>query len=142
MAVRKAEAVWKGGLRGGTGTVTSGSGLFKGSPYSFSSRFEEGPGTNPEELVGAALAGCYSMALAADLEKAGYKPQQVHTVAHVHLGQVNGAATITRIHLETEAQVPDIEESKFKEVAEGTRTGCPVSRALSVEKTLDAKLVK
>jgi osmotically inducible protein OsmC len=142
MAVRKAEAVWKGGLRGGKGTVSSGSGLFQDSPYSFSSRFEEGVGTNPEELVGAALAGCFSMAFAADLEKAGYKPQHVHTVASVHLAQVGGAFTITRIHLETDAQVPDIEESRFLEIAEGSRKGCPVSRALAVEKTLDVKLVK
>ena len=144
MAVRKADAVWKGGLRGGTGTVSSESGLFRDSQYSFSSRFEEskGPGTNPEELIGAALAGCFSMALAADLEQAGFKPQQVRTAASVYLDKVGGAQTITRIHLQTEAQVPDIDEARFQEIAEGTRTGCPVSRSLSVEKTLDAKLVK
>jgi len=142
MAVRKAEAVWAGGLRSGKGTVSSGSGLFKDSAYSFSSRFEEGVGTNPEELIGAALAGCFSMAFAADLEKAGYKPKHVHTVASVHFGPVNGAPTITRIHLETDAVVPDIDEAKFQEMAEGARKGCPISRALAVDKTLEAKLVK
>ena len=142
MAVRKAEAVWKGGLRLGTGTVSSGSGLFHDSPYSFSSRFEEGLGTNPEELVGAALAGCFSMAFAADLERAGFKPQRVHTLAHVHLDRDAGGFTITRIHLQTDAEVPDIDEARFQEIAEGSRKGCPVSRALSVEKTLEAKLVR
>lgn len=141
MAIRKAEAVWQGSLQDGTGKMRFGGGAFEGN-FSFRSRFEEGPGTNPEELIGAAEAGCFSMALSADLGRAGFKPRRVQTKAQVYLDKVEGKFTITRIHLDTEAEVPEIDEETFLKTAEGTRTGCPVARALKgVEITLNAKLV-
>ena len=141
MAIRKAEAVWEGNLREGRGSVKLGSGAFEGA-YSYSSRFEEGAGTNPEELIGAAHAGCYSMALSGDLAGAGYTPKSIHTTAQVYFERVEGKATITRIHLDTQAQIPGIDEKTFLEYAEGAKKGCPVSRALaSVEITLNAGLV-
>lgn len=141
MAVRNAEAVWEGNLRQGKGVVKLGSGAFEGA-YSFVSRFEEGAGTNPEELIGAAHAGCFSMALGADLENAGYTATRIHTTAHVHLETVDGKPTITKIHLDTEAEVPRIDETDFLEQAEGAKRGCPVSRALAgVEISLNARLI-
>ena len=140
MATRTAEAVWQGDLMEGNGTMKLGSGAYEG-PYSFQSRFEEGSGTNPEELVGAAHAGCYSMALSAGLGKAGFKAERIHTKATVTLGKVGEAFRITKIHLETEATVPGIEPAAFQEHAEATKTGCPVSAALAgTEITLDARL--
>lgn len=117
------------------------SGAYEGQ-YSFSSRFEEGQGTNPEELIAAAHAGCFSMALSGDLGRAGYDPKQVQTTAKVHLTKGDGGFRITRIHLETEAEVPGIDEDTFQEVAEGAKKGCPVSQALAAvdEITLDARL--
>lgn len=111
-------------------------------PYSFPSRFEEGPGTNPEELIAAAHAGCFSMALAASLEREGFPPKRVSTEARVHLGMVEGKATITRIELITEAEVPGITPEKFQEIAQAAKEGCPVSRALAGVKeiTLEARL--
>jgi lipoyl-dependent peroxiredoxin len=139
MAVRKAEALWEGSLREGHGLMKFGS--FEG-PYSFASRFEEGYGTNPEELVGAAHAGCYSMALSAGLGRAGFTPQRIHTFATVTLGTVDGKARITQMHLNCEAEVPGIDPQAFSAIAEETRAGCPVSAALAgVQITLDAKLV-
>src|SRR5213593_4365735 len=108
MPNRKAEAVWTGALREGRGEVSLGSGAFKGA-YSFSSRFESGTGTNPEELIGAAHAGCFSMALAAGLGKAGFAPKRIHTVANVSLEKVGDGFKITRILLQTEADVPNID---------------------------------
>lgn len=141
MAVRHAEAVWEGSLRDGNGTMRVGAGGFEGA-YSFASRFEEGTGTNPEELIGSALAGCFSMALSGDLGRAGYSAERIETKARVTLERVNDQPTITKIHLETEAQVPDIDEQTFLETADGAKKGCPVSRALqAVEITLDARLV-
>ena len=141
MAVRFAEAVWNGGLKDGEGVMRLGSGAFEGN-YTFSSRFEEGPGTNPEELIGAALAGCFSMALSADLGRAGYSPRRIETKARVSLEQVDGKPTIARIHLETQGDVPDIDQGAFQEQANGAKKGCPVSRALTgVEISVYAKLV-
>ena len=118
------------------------SGAYEGR-YSFSSRFEEGEGTNPEELIAAAHAGCYSMALSADLGRAGYTPEEINTTAEVHLTKGDSGFRITRIHLITEARVPDIDEETFQEQAEKAKKGCPVSQALGAveEVTLDAKLV-
>src|SRR3954454_5242995 len=116
MPERGATARWEGGLQGGKGTVRLGSGAFEGQ-YSFASRFEEGTGTNPEELIGAAHAGCFSMALAAGLTKAGYSPKRVATTAKVHLGQAGGGFKITLIELETEAEIPGIDEQAFQEQA-------------------------
>ncbi|MFN4070724.1 MAG: OsmC family protein [Thermus caldifontis] len=142
MPVRRASAVWEGGLRNGQGLMKLQSQAFEG-PYSFPSRFEEGPGTNPEELIAAAHAGCFSMALAASLEREGFTPKRVSTEARVHLEMVEGKATINRINLVTEAEVPGIAPEKFLEIAQAAKEGCPVSRALGAvgEITLEARLV-
>lgn len=140
MAVRKAEAVWQGGLRDGRGRVKLGSGAFEGD-YSFPSRFEEGKGTNPEELIGAAHAGCFSMALSAGLGRAGYTPKRIATTAQVHLEKSGEGFAITRIELRTEAQVPGIDAAAFAKQAEEAKRGCPVSKALAgTSITLEAKL--
>jgi len=141
MAVRKAEAVWQGTLREGKGRMMLGSGAFDG-PFSYSTRFEETPGTNPEELLGAAEAGCFSMALGAALERAGFPVERIQTSARVHLEKTDAGMTVTRIALTCEASVPGVEPAVFHQTAEATRTGCIVARALAgVEITLDAKLV-
>ena len=142
MAVRTAQARWKRGLRDGKGTMKLGSGAFEGA-YSFSSRFEEGTGTNPEELIGAAHAGCFSMAFSAGLERNSFKPSYVSTSAKVHLNKVGEGFRITLVELATEAKVPGIDEAKFHELAEAAKTGCPVSQALSATQIkLEAKLVR
>jgi osmotically inducible protein OsmC len=141
MPARTASAVWEGRLRDGKGTMKLGSGAFEG-PYSFVSRFEDGAGTNPEELIGAAHAGCFSMAFAATLERAGFTPTRVASTAKVHLEKVEEGFSITRIELATEAVVPGIDEVAFQEHAAAAKAGCPVSKALAgAEITLDAKLV-
>lgn len=140
MPARTANARWEGGLQGGKGTVRLGSGAFEGQ-YSFSSRFEEGVGSNPEELLGAAHAGCFSMALAAGLERAGYAPESVETTAKVHLEKGDGGFAIGRIDLTTTATVPGIDDAAFQEQAEAAKAGCPISKALAaVEIRLDASL--
>jgi len=140
MAVRKAEAVWEGGFKG-KGKMKLGSGAFEGA-YSFASRFENGTGTNPEELIGAAHAGCFSMALSFMLEQAGFTPRRVQTSAKVHIDKAGEGFKITAIELETEADIPGIDEKKFMELADAAKKGCPVSQALSgTEITLKAKLV-
>ncbi len=142
MPVRKAEAVWEGNLMKGKGTVKLGSGAFQGA-YSFASRFESGAGTNPEELIGAAHAGCFSMAFSLFLEKAGFAPERIHTDATVHIEKVGEGFRITVIELETEAKVQGIDEKKFQELAEATKNGCPVSAALGgTEIRLKAKLTR
>jgi lipoyl-dependent peroxiredoxin len=141
MAVRNANAVWTGGLQDGAGTVRLGSGAFEGR-YSFASRFEEGTGTNPEELIGAAHAGCFSMALAAGLGRAGFAPKRVATSARVHLVKGEGGFAISRVELDCEAEVPGIDDAAFQEQALGAKAGCPVSKALAaIEIRLTAKLV-
>jgi osmotically inducible protein OsmC len=141
MAKRTASAVWEGTLKDGKGRVKLGSGAFEGQ-YSFASRFEEGTGTNPEELIGAAHAGCFSMALAAGLTRAGFNPTRINTSASVSLEKVGEAFKITTIELTTEAQIPNIEEGAFLEQAETAKNNCPVSQALAGTKiNLNAKLV-
>jgi lipoyl-dependent peroxiredoxin len=141
MAVRTAEGEWKGGLKSGSGTVTLGSGAFSG-PYSFKSRMEDGAGTNPEELLGAAHAGCFSMALSAGLEASGFTPTKVHTTAKVYFGPVEGGFAVTKIELTTQAEIPGIDNETFQAQAEGAKKGCPISKALaSVPISLDATLV-
>jgi len=138
MAIRTSSAEWKGSLKEGSGTVKLASGAFEG-PYTYSSRFEEGPGTNPEELVGAAHAGCFSMFLASLLSNAGFVPARINTTATVHL---RAGPTIALIELKTEAVVPNISEAAFLEHAEAAKKNCPVSKALAaVETTLSARLV-
>src|SRR3954470_8110766 len=117
MITRNSSAVWQGTLKGGSGTLKLGSGAFSGQ-YSFSSRFENGAGTNPEELIGAAEAGCFSMALSANLSKAGHQPKSVHTIAKVNLEMIGGGPKITSIDLDCEGDVPGIDNAKFKELAE------------------------
>ena len=130
MPTRKATAIWNGDLRQGNGHMSFGSGAYEGA-YSFASRFEEGTGTNPEELIGAAHAGCFSMAFAARLSKAGYDPDKINTKAHVSLENVGGGFKITEVVLETEATVPDIDANTFLELAEDAKANCPVSQALA-----------
>jgi lipoyl-dependent peroxiredoxin len=140
VVARKAEAEWQGDLPSGQGTMKLGSGAWSGA-YSFRSRFESGDGTNPEELIGAALAGCFSMALSHGLASAGHKPERVHTVAHAHLDKTDGGFAITRVELKTEARVPGIDEKTFQEQAATAKANCPVSKALGAIKIeLDAKL--
>ena len=141
MPARTSEAEWRGDLKQGQGTVRLGSGAFEGK-YSFPSRFESGAGTNPEELIAAAHAGCFSMALSAGLSRAGHPPARIHTVARVHLEKQGEGFGITRIELETEGEVPGLDEAGFRTQAEAAKTGCPVSKALSaVPMTLKASLV-
>lgn len=141
MPIRQAEAIWEGNLRDGRGTMKLGSDSFEGS-YSYPSRFEEGKGTNPEELLGAAHAGCFSMALSSALGRAGYSPVKVKTEAAVHLEKLEAGFTIVRIDLKTEAKVPNIDEEKFLEIADGAKKNCPISRALAVPTiNLEAKLL-
>jgi len=138
MAVRNADAVWQGNLREGSGTMKLGSGAYEG-PYTYASRFESGPGTNPEELIGAAHAGCYSMFLSAVLTKAGFIPTKIHTTAAVHLTE---GPSISKIELNCEATVPNLDAAAFAEHAEAAKKGCPVSKALSsVDIQLNARLV-
>jgi osmotically inducible protein OsmC len=141
MATRTGSAVWEGTLKGGKGSLKLGSGAYEGA-YSFSSRFEEGKGTNPEELIGAAEAACFSMALSANLEKAGHPAKRINTTATVKLEMIDGAPTITTIDLNTEAEVPGVDDKDFQEQAEKTKKTCPVSRALAGPQiNLQAKLV-
>lgn len=140
MATRTADAVWNGDLKDGNGTMALGSGAFKGA-YSFRSRMEEGAGTNPEELIGAAHAGCYSMQLSAMLAAAGHPAKQIHTTAKVHFGPSGNGFAITGIDLTTEAEVPGMDDAAFQEQAEGAKTNCPVSKALAATPiTLQATL--
>jgi osmotically inducible protein OsmC len=141
MPVRKADAVWEGGLKGGHGKVSLGSGTFSGA-YSFASRFADGPGTNPEELIAAAHAGCFSMALSAGLERAGHPARRVATTAKVHIETGGDGPRISRIELHTEAEVPGIAEADFQQQARQAKEGCPVSKALAgTEIELEARLV-
>ena len=140
MPARSANARWEGGLKDGKGNMRLGGGAFEGQ-YSFSSRFEEGAGTNPEELIAAAHAGCYSMALSAGLEKAGFSPNSVETEAKVHLSPADGGFSISRIDLVSSADVPGIDDGAFQQAARAAKEGCPVSKALAaVEITLNATL--
>jgi lipoyl-dependent peroxiredoxin len=142
MPTRTANAEWKGDLKGGRGEMSFGSGAFEGQ-YSFTSRFEEGKGTNPEELIAAAHAGCFSMALSAGLAAAGFPPTSVRTTAKVTVGPVEGGFAITKSELHCEAEVPNMDEATFQTYANGAKAGCPVSKALAgVNITLEAKLVE
>ena len=141
MPVRNAHAQWEGTLQDGKGQMAFGSGAFEGA-YSFSSRFEEGAGTNPEELIAAAHAGCFSMAFAAALGRGGFDPRRVSTTAKVHIERVDQGFKITKSVLSTEAEVPGIDQAKFTEIAEGAKANCPVSQALAgVDISLEAKLL-
>jgi len=141
MPVRKAEAEWNGTLREGSGQIKVESGSFA-TPYSFVSRFESGKGTNPEELIAAAHAGCFSMALAGGLVKAKHQPKRVHTTASVKIDNTGAGFEITHIHLECEAEVPGLDNNLFQAEAKAAKEGCPISKALkAVEISLTATLV-
>ena len=142
MTVRSSHAVWQGTLREGNGTMALGSGRYEG-PFTFASRFETGDGTNPEELIGAAHAGCYSMFLSALLSNNGYTPTRISTTAAVHLGRDDKGPAITKIELTCEATVPDLTEEAFADFAAQAKAGCPISKALAgvEEVVLDATLV-
>jgi lipoyl-dependent peroxiredoxin len=140
MAIRKAQAVWEGSLKDGSGVMKFST--YEG-PFTWASRFEEAEGTNPEELLGAAHAGCFSMSLSSGLTREGFAPTRIMTTATVTLGRVDGKARILAIELESEAEVPEISNEKFLELAEAAKSGCPVSVALSgVEINLLARLIQ
>lgn len=138
---RTASAHWQGGLKDGRGTVSTASGVLSQTQYSFSTRFENGVGTNPEELIAAAHAGCFSMALSAQLDSAGLKADAIDTTAALTLEKTDAGFTITKIHLELRAKIPNADDAKFQKAAADAKAGCPVSRVLKAEITLDAKLV-
>ncbi len=140
MAIRKASASWQGGLKGGKGNFKLGSGALEGA-YSFTTRFEDEPGTNPEELIAAAHASCFSMALSAGLEKAGFTPESISTEAQATFEKLDAGWRITKITLVTEARVPGIDEAAFMEQAEGAKAGCPISNVLNTTIELDATLL-
>lgn len=141
MPVRSSEAIWNGNLKEGEGKIKLGSGAFEGN-YSFDSRFKEGRGTNPEELIGAAHAGCFSMALTSNLADGGYYPERIHTTADVKIEKRDNGFEITEIKLKTEAKIPDIENEVFIDQAQKAKINCPVSKALAGTKIdLEAKLI-
>ena len=139
--IRKASAVWEGDLKSGKGSVSTDSGVLRNTQYSFSTRFENGVGTNPEELVAAAHAGCFSMALSAELGNAGMTPTKIETSAALTLEKVAAGWTVTKIHLTTTATIPGADRAKFDNAAKAAKAGCPISRLLNTEITLEAKLV-
>lgn len=138
---RTANAHWQGGLKDGRGTVSTASGVLSQTQYSFTTRFENGIGTNPEELIAAAHAGCFSMALSAQLDGVGLKADSIDTKATLTFDKTDAGWTITKSHLELRAKIPNADEAKFQKAAADAKAGCPVSRVLNAEITLDAKLV-
>lgn len=139
---RKASAVWKGGLKDGKGTVSATSGVLSNTPYSFATRFENTPGTNPEELIAAAHAACFSMALSAQLGAANLTPESINTSATLTLDKLDAGWTITAIQLDVSARVPTADESSFHKAAENAKAGCPVSKVLNAKITMNARLEK
>lgn len=137
---RYGSAEWNGGLKDGSGTVSTESGAVNQLPYSFKTRFESGNGTNPEELIGAAHAGCFSMALAAQLEKEGFMPGNIKTTATVSLEKSNDGFSIPSIHLNVVAKIPNIDVAKFNEIANNAKAGCPVSKLMNAKISMDATL--
>ena len=137
---KKGSAVWKGGLKDGKGSISTQSGVLSNTQYGFNTRFEDGPGTNPEELIGAAHAGCFSMALSAQLGEAGMKPDSIETTATVSLEKVEGGFAITAVHLDLVAKIPGADRQAFEKAANNAKAGCPVSKLLNAKITLDAKL--
>jgi osmotically inducible protein OsmC len=137
---RNGSAEWKGDLRGGKGTLSTNSGVLKDTPYSFSTRFEDEPGTNPEELIAAAHAACFSMALSGQLGNANMTPESIRTTASVNLEKTDAGFTITAVHLDTTAKIPGADKGAFDQAAQNAKAGCPVSRLLNAEITMDAKL--
>ncbi|AMN47167.1 peroxiredoxin OsmC [Steroidobacter denitrificans] len=139
--IKNASAVWKGGFKDGGGTISTETGVLNKAPYGFKDRFEDGKGTNPEELIGAAHAGCFSMALSLMLGEAGLTAESIETRAAVSLEQIDGGFTITASHLDVVARIPGADQAKFLEIADKAKTGCPVSKLLKAKITMDAKLI-
>jgi lipoyl-dependent peroxiredoxin len=139
--IRKASAVWKGNLKDGKGTISTDSGVLSNTQYSFATRFENGKGTNPEELIAAAHAGCFTMALSAQLGNAGITPESLETTAALSLDKLDSGWTITKIHLDVTARIPGASQAAFDKAAEEAKAGCPVSRLLKAEITMTAKLL-
>jgi len=137
---RKASAVWQGGIKDGKGSITTASGVLSATPYSFSTRFEGAPGTNPEELIAAAHAGCFSMALSLMLGDAGIQPERIDTEAAVSLEKTEGGFSITKVHLEVNVRAPGADRAKFEDAAAKAKAGCPVSKVLNAAITMNAKL--
>jgi lipoyl-dependent peroxiredoxin len=139
--IRKASAVWKGSLKEGKGTVSSESGVLSNTAYSFATRFENAKGTNPEELIAAAHAGCFTMALSAQLGNAGITPESLETTASLSLDKLESGWAITKIHLDVTARIPGGDKAAFEKAAENAKAGCPVSKLLKAEITMTARLV-
>ncbi|HZP85853.1 MAG TPA: OsmC family protein [Burkholderiales bacterium] len=137
---RKGSAVWSGDLKGGKGTISTESGVLRDTQYSFKTRFENGAGTNPEELIGAAHAGCFSMALSAQLGQAGITPERIETTATVTIEQSGGGFAITAVHLDVRARIPGADRSAFDKAANEAKSGCPVSKVLNAPITMNAQL--
>ncbi len=137
---RNASAEWKGGLKDGKGTISTDSGVLKDTQYSFSTRFEDGVGTNPEELIAAAHAGCFSMALSGQLGSAGMTAESINTTASVTLDKVEGGFAITTVHLEVKVRIPGADEAAFMTAANNAKAGCPISKVLNAEITMNASL--
>ena len=138
--IRKASAVWRGDLKGGKGSISTESGVLAQTQYSFSTRFENGKGTNPEELIAAAHAGCFSMALSAELGKAGLTAESIQTTATLTMERLDAGWTVTRIHLEVLATIPGANAATFNPAANAAKAGCPISRLLNTTMTMDARL--
>jgi len=137
---RKASAIWRGGLKDGKGSLTTDSGVLRETQYSFSTRFENGVGTNPEELIAAAHAGCFAMAFSAELGKAGLTPESISATATVTLDKTDAGFTVTESHLDVTVKVPGAEAAKVLEIANAAKAGCPISRVLNAKVTMDAKV--
>jgi osmotically inducible protein OsmC len=137
---RKASAVWRGGLKDGQGSLSTESGVLRETQYSFSTRFENGTGTNPEELIAAAHAGCFSMAFSAELGKAGITPESIATTATITLEKTDAGFTVTQSHLEVTAKVPGANQARVLEIANAAKAGCPISRLLKANITMEARL--
>ncbi len=138
--IRKASAVWNGSLKEGKGTISTDSGVLSKTNYSFSTRFENGIGTNPEELIAAAHAGCFTMALSAQLGNAGITPESLETTAAVTLEKLDAGFTITKVHLDVTGRIPGADKAKFEKAAQDAKAGCPISRLLKAEITMTARL--
>ena len=139
--IRKASAVWNGSLKEGKGTISTESGMLSNAQYSFSTRFENGKGTNPEELIAAAHAGCFTMALSAQLGNAGITPESLETTATVSLEKLEAGFTITKVHLDVTAHIPGGDQAAFDKAAANAKAGCPISRLLKADITMTAKLI-
>jgi osmotically inducible protein OsmC len=138
--IRKASAVWKGSLKEGKGTISSDSGVLSNTQYSFSTRFENGVGTNPEELIAAAHAGCFTMAFSAQLGNAGITPESLETTASLTFEKTDAGFTVTKIHLDTVGRIPGNDKAAFEKAAQEAKAGCPISRLLKAEITMSARL--